>query len=89
MLANYIIVLDSFIVFCDNTNAINIFKNLVQHSKTMHIDICYHFIRDLVDSNVLIMEFVEIRKQLTDIFTKTLDFVKFEFLRKSLGICPF
>ena len=76
-------------MFCDNTSAINISKNLVQHSKTKHIDIRHHFIRDLVYSNVLILEFVEMEKQFVDIFTKALDFVKFEFLRKSLGICSF
>ena len=89
MLADYGVVLDSFTVFCDNTSAINISKNLVQHSRTKHIDIRQHFIRDLVDSNVLILEFVETEKQLTDIFTKALDFVKFEFLRKSFGIFSF
>ena len=86
-LADYEIVLESFSVFCDNTSAINISKNPVQHSRTKHIDIRYHFIRDLVESNILILEFVETEKQLADIFTKALDFVKFEFLGKSLGIC--
>ena len=52
-------------------------------------DIRHYFIRDLVDSNVLILKFVETGKQLPNIFTKSLDFVKFEFLRKSLGICSF
>ena len=89
MLADYGIVLDSFSVFYDNTSAINVSKNLVQHSRTKHIDIRHHFIRDLVESNVLILEFVETEKQLANIFTKALDFVRFEFLRKSLGICSF
>ena len=73
MLAAYGIVLENYIVFCDNTSAINISKNLVQHSRTKHIDINHHFIRDLVYSSVLILEFVETDKQLTDIFTKALD----------------
>ena len=89
VLADYRIVLESFFVFCNNTSAINISKNLVQHSRTKHIDIHHHFIRDLIESNVLILEFVETKKQLADIFTKVLDFVRFEFLRKSLGICSF
>ena len=89
MLADYRIILESFTVFCDNTSAINVSKNPVQHSRTKHIDIHHHFIRDLVDSNVLILEFVEIEKQLDNIFTKALDFVKFEFLRNSIGICSF
>ena len=34
------------VVYCDNSSAIDIFKNPVQHSKTKHIEIRYHFIRD-------------------------------------------
>ena len=86
MLADSRFVLESFYVFCDNTSAINISKNLVQYSRTKHVDIFHHFIRDLVESNILILEFVETEKQLADIFTKVLDFVKFEILRKSLEI---
>ena len=62
MLADYRIVLDTFSVFCNNISAINISKNLVQHSRTKHIDICHHFIRDLIESNVLILNFVETEK---------------------------
>ena len=69
------------------------YYTLTSPSHTCHkvnsIDFRDHFIRDLVDSNVLILEFVETGKQLADIFIKALDFVKFEFLRKSLGICSF
>ena len=49
MLVDYGIVLDSFTVFCDNTSAINILKNLVQYSRTKHSGIRHHFIRDLVE----------------------------------------
>ena len=62
MLADYGIVLDFFTVFCDNTSTINISKNLVQHSRTKHIDIHHHFIRDLVNSKMLVLEFVDIGK---------------------------
>ena len=89
MVADYGIVQDFFSVFCYNKSAINISKNPVQYFRTKHIDICHHFIRDLVNSNVLILEFVETKKQPAEIFTKALDFRRFEFLRKSLGICSF
>ena len=72
---------------CDNTSAINLSKNPVQHSRTKHIDIRHHFIRELVENNVIILEYVTTENQLADIFTKPLDFVRFDFLRKSLGIC--
>ena len=76
-------------MFYDNTSAINILDYPVQHSRTKHIDIRHNFIIDLVESNVLILEFIETEKQFADIFTKALDFIRFEFLRKSLGICSF
>ena len=89
MLADYGIVLGEINLYCDNTSAINISKNLVQHSRTKRIDIRHHFVRDLVESKIVVLKFVETNKQLADIFIKPLDFAKFDFLRKSLGICTF
>lgn len=73
-------------VFCDNTSAINISKNPVQHSRTKHIDIRHHFIRDLVEDGVVALEFIPTQDQKADIFTKPLDSLRFEYLRKSLGL---
>ena len=78
---------DTLTVFCDNTSAINISKNLVQHSRTKHIDIRHHFIRELVENITLVLEYIEIEKQLANMFTKALDSVRFDSLRKSLGVC--
>ena len=39
---------EPIVMFCDNTSAINISKNPVMHSKTKHIAIKYHFVRELV-----------------------------------------
>ena len=87
MLADYGMVQDTLTVFCDNTSTINISKNHVQHCRTKHIDIRYHFIRDLVESKTIPLEYIDIEKQLADIFTKALDSKRFESLRKSLGVC--
>ncbi|CAL9021468.1 unnamed protein product [Prunus brigantina] len=73
------------LTFCDNMSAINISKNPIQHSRTKHIDIRHHFIRELVEENVLSLEFVSTEKQLADIFTKPLDNLRFETLRQSLA----
>lgn len=74
-------------VFCDNKSAIDISKNLIQHSRTKHIDIRHHFIRDLVEEKVLILEYNMTDHQLADIFIEPLDLTKFESLRKSLSVC--
>jgi len=87
MLEDYGVEQEVLTVYCDNTSAINISKNPVQHSRTKHIDIRYHFIRDLVDSKQVVLEYVATENQLADIFTKALDSARFVYLRKALGIC--
>ncbi|MDV3201168.1 MAG: Ty1/Copia family ribonuclease HI, partial [Sweet potato little leaf phytoplasma] len=57
---------------CDNMSAINLTKNPIMHSRTKHIEIRHHFLRDHVQNKNIVMEFVETTKQLADIFTKPL-----------------
>ena len=73
-------------VFCDNQSANDISKNPVQHSRTKHIDIRHHFIRDLVEEKIISLHHIPTENQLVDIFTKPLDATQFESLCKSLGI---
>ena len=49
---------DPIVISCDNTSAINISRNPVMHSKTKHIPIKYHFLRDQVSENVVKLEYV-------------------------------
>jgi hypothetical protein len=74
-------------VLCNNTSAINISKNLVHHSGTKRIDIWHHFIRDLVEFQVVSLSFVPTDKQLANILPKPLDGCRFESLRKAIGVC--
>jgi len=78
---------DVLTLSCDNLSAINISKNPIQHSRTKHIDIRHHFIRDLVEKKIVTLEHVATQEQLADIFTKALDVKQFEKLRSKLGIC--
>ena len=73
-------------MFCDNQSAINISKNPVMHSRTKHIKIRHHFIRDLVESKDLIIEYLNTQKQLANLFTKPLDNIHFEYLRTAIGM---
>ena len=56
----------------DNISAINISKNLMQHSRTKHIEIKHHFLRDHAQKDDIILEFVSTKDQLAYIFTKPL-----------------
>ena len=58
LLHDYGIPQDTMCVFYDNASAINLSKNPVQHSKSKHIEIHYHFIRDLVEDKVVCLEFI-------------------------------
>nr|GEX39309.1 retrovirus-related Pol polyprotein from transposon TNT 1-94 [Tanacetum cinerariifolium] len=60
-------------IFCDNTSAIAISNNLILHSRTKHIDIRYHFIRDHILKGDTKLHFIPTQYQLVDIFTKPLD----------------
>ncbi|CAL1382362.1 unnamed protein product [Linum trigynum] len=75
-------------VLCDNTSAINIAKNPIQHSRTKHIDIRFHFIRELVESNIIRLEFIPTQFQWADIFTKPLAAEPFSLIRRELGLAP-
>ena len=90
MLEDYGIYLKNIHIKCDNTSAICLTKNLIQHSRTKHIDIRYHFIRDYVNNNNVILEFIDTKHQLADIFTKALNEDQFDFIRRELGMlnCP-
>nr|GEV33947.1 reverse transcriptase domain-containing protein [Tanacetum cinerariifolium] len=60
-------------IFCDITSAIAISNNPVLHSRTKHIDIRYHFIRDHILKGDIELHFISNTYQLADIFTKPLD----------------
>jgi len=87
LLGDYGFTQDTMIINCDNTSAINISKNPVQHSRTKHINIRHHFLRDLVESEVVSLSFIHTENQLTDILTKPIDGCRFESLRKAIGVC--
>ena len=72
---------------CDNTSAICLTKNVIQHSRTKHIEIRHHFLRDEVNKNKIELHFVETEKQIANVFTKSLCNDRFSFLRRELGLC--
>ncbi|KAJ9535928.1 hypothetical protein OSB04_un000908 [Centaurea solstitialis] len=67
-------------------SAIAISANPVQHSKTKHIDIRYHFLKDNVEKENIELYFVNTEYQLADLFTKALDEKRFKFLISRLGM---
>nr|KYP66518.1 Copia protein [Cajanus cajan] len=85
-LEDYNIYESSIPVLCDNTVAISISKNLVLHSRTKHIEIKHHFIRDHVQKGTFDLLYVKTEEQLVDIFTKPLQEDRYIWLRDRLGM---
>jgi hypothetical protein len=56
------------------------------HSKTKHIPIKYHFLREQVAEKNIRVEYVGIKEKVTNIFTKQLSLESFEYLRQRLGV---
>ncbi|GJY61733.1 retrovirus-related pol polyprotein from transposon TNT 1-94 [Tanacetum coccineum] len=73
-------------IFCDNTSSIAISNNPVLHSRTKHIDIRYHFIRDHSLKEDIDIHFILTEYQLADMFTKPLDEPTFTRLKAALGM---
>ena len=66
----------TFNLFCDNQGAIALAKNPVNHKRSKHIDIRFHFIRDEITEDRLCLEYIPSGDNLADIFTKPVTAVK-------------
>jgi hypothetical protein len=75
-------------IHCDNTSAISVSKNPIFHSKTKHIPIKYHFLREQVTNYIVQVNYIPTIEQIVDIFTKPLAKTPFEYLRQKLGVIP-
>ncbi|GJV63174.1 hypothetical protein Tco_1474002, partial [Tanacetum coccineum] len=76
---------DKIPMYCDSKAAIAISCNPVQHSRTKHIDVRYHFIKEQVEKGIVELFFVGTEYQLADLFTKALSEDRFKYLVRRLG----
>ncbi|XP_070020511.1 secreted RxLR effector protein 161-like [Nicotiana sylvestris] len=85
-LEDFGVLTESMPFLCDNTSALNMAKNPVQHKRTKHIDVRHHFLRDNVEKGLIYMKFCSTEDQIVDIFTKALSREYFERNRVKLGM---
>ncbi|GJT76223.1 hypothetical protein Tco_1042948 [Tanacetum coccineum] len=86
---NYGLGFNKISMYCDNKSTIALCCNNVQHSRSKHIDIRYHFIKEQVENGVVELYFVRTEYQLADIFTKALSREIIKFLIEKLGMRSF
>nr|GEU81444.1 hypothetical protein [Tanacetum cinerariifolium] len=85
-LTDYGFFYDKVPIYCDSKSAIAISCNPVQHTRTKHIDVRYHFIKDHVEKGTIELYFVGTEYQLADLFTKSLPEARFKFLVEKLDM---
>ena len=85
-LSDYGLMIDHILIRYDNTSAINLSKNPILHSRTKHIEIRHHFLRDHVQKGDCVLEFVDTKNQLANIFTKPPPKENFFAIRRELGL---
>nr|GEX74179.1 hypothetical protein [Tanacetum cinerariifolium] len=88
-LSDYGLVFNKIPMYCDNKSAIALCCNNVQHSRSKHIDIRYHFIKEQVEQGVIELYFFNTEYQLADLFSKALGRERIEFLTNKLGMRSF
>jgi hypothetical protein len=74
-------------LMCDNFSAICLAQNPIFHGRAKHIKVRHHFLRDHIEKGDIVMKYIDIDRQLTDIFTKLLDASCFASLRERLSVC--
>ena len=79
-------VLDITVILCDNQSGICHSENTVFHDQSKHIDIRYHFVRDMVQRGTVRLHHIGTDEQVTDILTKPLGKVKLLTFCEKLGI---
>ena len=74
-------------IYCDNNSTIKLSKDSVLHGRSKHIDVRFHFLRDLTKEKVIDLIYCRSKDQIADLFTKPLKLDAFQKLRKLLGVC--
>ncbi|XP_063946041.1 uncharacterized mitochondrial protein AtMg00810-like [Daucus carota subsp. sativus] len=74
------------VLHVDNKSAIELMKNPVLHGRSKHIDVRFHFIRECIERGKLVVKHVVTQEQRADILTKALRRIKFEEMRKMIGV---
>ena len=78
----------STIVYCDNNSAIKLSKNPVMHGRSKHIDVRFHFLRELTKAGTVKMIHCGTQDQIADVMTKPLKLDAFLKLRGLMAVCP-
>ncbi|KAK9665399.1 hypothetical protein RND81_14G109900 [Saponaria officinalis] len=78
---------ENTVIYCDNSSTMKLSKNPVFHGRCKHIQVRFHFLRDLANDGVVHLKYCGTKDQVADLFTKPLKLESFQRLREELGVC--
>lgn len=78
---------ESTVIFCDNSSTIKLARNPVFHSRCKHIEVRFHFLRNLENDGVIQLIYCSTHDQIVDMLTKPLKLESFRQMREQLGVC--
>ncbi|WVZ22264.1 hypothetical protein V8G54_000808 [Vigna mungo] len=87
LLAELKVISGNFVqVRMDNTSAVNLARNPVSHGRSKHIEVKYHFLRDMVNKGRVELSYCKSEEQWADLFTKSVAGDRFEVLKQEIGV---
>ena len=75
-----------YVVYCDSQSAMDLSKNATYHARTKHVDVRYHWIREVVEKNLMKLEKIHTDKNSSDMMTKVVSKGKLELCSKLAGL---
>jgi hypothetical protein len=79
-------VLETTIIHCDNQRCVKLSENPIYHDRSKHIEMRYHYLRDMVQKGAIRLQYIPTDEQIADVFTKSLSATKFVYFRDKLGM---
>ena len=73
-------------IHCDNQSCVKLSMNLVHHDRTKHMEIKYHYVREMVQRRAVELRYVATKEEIVDVLTKLLCREKFEYFGDMLGV---
>jgi hypothetical protein len=78
--------LELVVIHCDNQSCIKILENLVFHDRWKHMEMRYHYVRDMVQRRAVSLRYIPTDEQTANVLTKPLSKTKIEYFRDKLGV---
>ena len=79
---------ERYVLYCDSQSAICLAKNSVHHARTKHIDVRFHFIREILNEGDILLEKISTADNPADMMTKVVSGIKFQHCLDLINIFP-